>query len=163
MHNEKFTVSSPAFKHSRAIPSKYANTGVLGGKNISLPLEWEHAPEGTKSFAISIIDLHPVANNWVHWFVINIPDTVTSIQEGATTTNKLPHGAKELNNSFEKLGYGGPQPPKGTGVHKYEITMYALNVKKIDLEIHTSLAKFLSALEGKIISTARIIGVYERL
>jgi phosphatidylethanolamine-binding protein (PEBP) family uncharacterized protein len=52
-------------------------------------LAWKNAPAGTKSFALSIVDPHPVAQNWVHWFVINIPPNVTAIEEGAST-KKMP-------------------------------------------------------------------------
>ncbi len=163
MMNTKFTVTSSAFDHSKAIPSKYANTGVLGGKNISLPLSWNHAPKGTKSFAISLVDLHPVANNWVHWLVINISPSVDSLLEGASTTNKLTTGVKELKNSWGVVGYGGPQPPKGSGAHRYEVTLYALSIDKLELDVHTSLTKFSKAIDGHVIATAKTIGVFERM
>jgi hypothetical protein len=163
MNNTKFTVTSPAFDHSKAIPSKYANTGVLGGKNISLPLLWKHAPKGAKSFAISLVDLHPVANNWVHWLVVNIPPNVYSLHEGASTTSKLPAGSKELNNTWGVVGYGGPQPPKGSGAHRYEVTVYALSTDTLELDAHTSLTKFNKAIDGHVIATAKTIGVFERM
>jgi len=55
-----------------------------GGKNISVPVSWKNVPAGAKSFALSIVDPHPVAQNWVHWLVINIPKEVTVIEEGAS-------------------------------------------------------------------------------
>ncbi|MBI5216719.1 MAG: YbhB/YbcL family Raf kinase inhibitor-like protein [Ignavibacteriae bacterium] len=163
MNNKKFTITSSAFDHSKAIPSKYANTGVLGGKNISLPLSWEHPPKETKSFAISIVDVHSVANNWVHWLVVNIPSNVDSLFEGASTTSKLPAGAKELNNTWGVVGYGGPQPPKGSGAHRYEVTVYALSVDTLELDVHTSLTKFKKAIDGHVIAMAKTIGVFERM
>jgi phosphatidylethanolamine-binding protein (PEBP) family uncharacterized protein len=42
----------------------------------------ENAPE-TKSFALSIVDPHPVAQR-AHWFVINIPASTASLLEGAS-------------------------------------------------------------------------------
>lgn len=162
MNNSKFKVTSKAFEDGKVIPTKYATTGVTGGKNISLPLSWENAPKDTKSFAISIIDLHPIANNWIHWLVINIPPNINTIEEGISKTTKMPKGCKELNNSFGWIGYGGPQPPKGSGPHKYEITVYALNVNNLDLEIHTPLKIFQKSLEGKVIDSTKIVGIYER-
>lgn len=163
MQIQKFTLSSPAFENLKAIPSKYANTGVLGGKNISIPLVWKEAPRGTKSFAITIVDLHPIADNWIHWLVINIPGKVTSLQEGGSTTRAMPVGSLELNNTFGKKGYGGPQPPKGSGLHKYEITIYALNTERLTLNPHTSLARFTKVINGKVLASATIIGVFERI
>lgn len=162
MNNPKFIIASTAFEEGKVIPTKYANTGVTGGKNISIPLKWQNAPKETKSFAISIIDLHPVANNWVHWLLINIPANITEIVEGASNTNKIPAGSKELNNTFGSVGYGGPQPPKGSGLHKYEITLYALNTEKLELDKYTSLKTFQKGIDGKIVATAKTVGLFER-
>lgn len=162
MNNPKFTITSTAFEDGKVIPTKYANTGVTGGKNISIPLKWGNLPKETKSSAVSIIDLHPVANNWVHWFVVNIPANITEIVEGASCTNKIPEGSNELNNTFGVAGYGGPQPPKGSGAHKYEITLYALNVEKVELDKYTSLKTFRNAIAERVIASAKTVGVFER-
>jgi phosphatidylethanolamine-binding protein (PEBP) family uncharacterized protein len=53
-------------------------------------------------------------------------------------------------------------PPKGSGVHPYVVTLFALNVEKIDLSEKTTLAEFNKALEGKTITTAKLTGMYER-
>jgi len=153
-------ISSSAFKDKEKIPIQYVMPGA-GGKNISIPLGWKNVPGGTKSFALSITDPHPVAQNWVHWLVINIPKDVTSIEEGASR-KKMPPGSAELKNSFGDIGYGGPQPPKGTGDHPYVVTLYALNVEKLDLGTSTSLSAFKKAIEGKVIESASVTGVYGR-
>jgi len=148
-------ISSPAFKHKGGIPDKYAKG------RFSIPLSWKNVPQGTKSFALSIVDIHPVAQNWVHWLVINIPPNVTSLEEGASR-KKMPAGAMELKNSWADIGYGGPEPPPGSGAHSYVITIYALNVDKVDLEVNTSLSKFEKTIKGKGIGSASITGLYSR-
>ena len=153
-------ISSSAFKDGGKIPIQYVMPGA-GGKNISIPLAWKNAPAGTKSFALSIVDPHQVAQNWVHWLVINISPSVTSIEQGASK-KKMPPGSVELNNSFGDIGYGGPQPPKGTGDHPYVVTLYALNAEKLDLGVNTSLSAFKKAIEGKTITSASITGKYGR-
>ncbi len=153
-------ISSSAFKDGEKIPIQYVMVAA-GGKNLSIPLAWKNVPSGTKSFALSIVDPHPVAQNWVHWLVINIPANVTSLSEGASR-KKMPLGATELRNSFGEIGYGGPQPPKGSGEHPYVITLYALNLEKLELGVNTSLAVFKKILEGKIIQSASLTGKYER-
>jgi Raf kinase inhibitor-like YbhB/YbcL family protein len=153
-------ISSSAFKDQGKIPIQYVMPGA-GGKNISIPLSWKNAPAGTKSFALSIVDPHPVAQNWVHWLVINIPKEVNSIGEEASK-KKMPQGSVELKNSFGDIGYGGPQPPKGTGDHPYVVTLYALNVEKLELGVNTSLPGFKKAIEGKVIELASITGMYGR-
>jgi Raf kinase inhibitor-like YbhB/YbcL family protein len=154
-------LSSPAFQNGKPIPTKYAYPGVAGGQNISIPLAWSDAPAGTKSFALSIVDPHPVANNWVHWFAINIPPNTTSLAEGASPRS-MPGGSKELRNTYGEIGYGGPEPPKGSGAHPYNVTLYALNVEKLDLPENTSLQAFLRALEDKVLATGKLTGIYER-
>jgi len=153
-------ISSSAFKDGEKIPIQYVMPAA-GGKNLSIPLTWRNAPAGTKSFALSMVDPHPVAQNWVHWLVMNIPPQATSIGEGASK-KKMPAGSVELKNSFGDIGYGGPQPPKGTGEHPYVITIYALNVGKLDLGLNTSLSAFKKAIEGKVIGSASITGKYGR-
>jgi Raf kinase inhibitor-like YbhB/YbcL family protein len=153
-------ISSAAFKDGEKIPSQYVMPGA-GGKNISIPLAWKNVPSGTKSFALSIVDPHPVAQNWVHWLVIDLPANASSIDEGASR-KKMPSGSVELKNSFGDIGYGGPQPPKGTGDHPYVVTVYALNVDKLGLGADTSLSAFKKAIEGKVIGTASITGKYGR-
>ena len=76
-------ITSTAFKDGGKIPIQYVMPGA-GGKNISVPLSWKNVPPGTKSFALSMVDPHPVAQNWVHWLVINIPANATSLEEGAS-------------------------------------------------------------------------------
>ncbi len=153
-------ITSKAFKDGEKIPVQYVMPGA-GGKNISVPLAWRNVPPGTKSFALSMVDPHPVAKNWVHWLVINIPANATSLEEGASG-KKMPPGSVELKNSFGDIGYGGPQPPKGTGDHPYVFTLYALNVEKIDLGANASLAAFKKALEEKTLESATITGKYGR-
>jgi Raf kinase inhibitor-like YbhB/YbcL family protein len=157
---EAMEISSSAFKNGEKIPNQCVMPGA-GGKNISIPLAWKNVPAGTKSFCLSIVDPHPVAKNWVHWLVINIPAQVTSIEEGASK-KKMPKGSFELKNSWGDIGYGGPQPPKGTGDHPYVVTLYALNVEKLELGVNTSLSAFKKAIEGKIIGSASITGKYGR-
>jgi Raf kinase inhibitor-like YbhB/YbcL family protein len=151
----EMVISSPAFKHKEEIPAKYTRG------TFSLPLEWKNAPSETKSFALSIVDPHPVAHHWVHWLVINIPPQVNFLPEGASR-KKMPPGSIELKNSWGTVGYGGPEPPSGTGEHPYVITLYALRLEKLDLKHGTSLSKFEKAIKGNVIGKASMTGMFGR-
>jgi Raf kinase inhibitor-like YbhB/YbcL family protein len=153
-------LSSAAFKDGGKIPIQYVMPAA-GGKNVSLPLSWQKAPQGTQSFALTIVDPHPVARNWVHWMAINIPAQTASLEEGASPHN-LPAGTRELLNSFGSSGYGGPQPPGGTGDHPYVVTLYALSVQRLELPANTSLAAFNQAVAGKVLASATVTGLYGR-
>ena len=93
--------------------------------------------------------------------MINLPGDSKGLQEGVSGRN-MPTGSVELGNSFGKPGYGGPQPPPGSGDHPYVATLYALNVPKLDVKPDTSLAGFEKALEGKVLGTAKTTGYYGR-
>lgn len=153
-------LTSSAFSDGGKIPQKYVMPGA-GGQNLSLPLAWSGAPSGTKSFALTIIDPHPVARNWVHWLVADLPGDSTTLAEGASG-KQMPKGAVELQTSWGKPGYGGPQPPPGTGDHPYVVTLYALSVPKLDLKQTSGWADLKKAMEGKILGTAAITGYYGR-
>ncbi len=151
------------YENNQKMPVKYANKGV--GDNISPPFAWEQAPPDTKSFALALVDHHPVANEFVHWLVIDIADA-NKIEEGASQTPKMPKGSRELNTTYQVPGYGGPRPPVGSGDHPYETTIYALNVDKLDFKPERSgtapYAAFLKALEGKVLAQASLTGLFSR-
>ncbi len=157
-----FTLECLSYKDKEPIQTKFAHNSVVGGKNISPGFQWNDPPITTKSFALSIIDPHPVAKNWVHWFVINIPFNARKLVEGASRGHSLPPGAKELLNSYNELGYGGPAPPRGSGQHPYVATVYALNIDSLKLGVSISLNQFMNAIEGKVIAEVSMTGFYER-
>ena len=152
-------LTSTSFANGGKIPLKHVMQGI-GGQNVSLQLAWKDVPAGTKSFALSMVDMLPMAAEWVHWLVINIPAGTSSIPEGFSGKISLP--ASELANSFGGLGFGGPQPPRGSGIHPYVITVYALNVEKLPLNFKSSLTDFRKSLVKKVLATASITGKYER-
>ena len=153
-------LSSPAFSDGKRIPAVFTRPAV-GGKNISPPLTWSDVPEGTKSFALAVIDPHPVAGNWVHWIVVDISLETEGLAEGASG-KIMPKNSKELINSFGKPGYGGPQPPSGTGDHPYVFTLYALDVVSLDLPKDTNLSQFLEVLQGHILAESSLTGYFSR-
>ena len=154
-----FALSSSSFRAKGVISAKFARKAIQDGKNISPELHWKNPPKGTKSFAIICLDMHPVAHRWIHWMVINIPHDTTSIPENASM-RKMPEGSVELMNSFGDYGYGGPQPPTGTGSHKYVIAIFALNTPKID-EKPKDEAGFLRAIKGKVLAKASLYFLFK--
>ena len=153
------TLICKAYKDGASVPERSIHTSV-GGKNISPGFQWNDAPAGTKTFCFSIVDPHPVARNWVHWLVVNIPGATTELPEGASR-RAMPAGTVELVNGYGESGYGGPAPPKGTGPHPYIATIYALSTS-VDASTISTLKQFQQALEGKILAHASLTGFFER-
>ena len=151
---------SNSFSDGGTIDTKYAMKAITGGQNLSPHLRIEEVPAEAKSLAITCIDHHPVANNWVHWMVVNIPPDVKEIPEGASGTS-MPGDCLEMDNTFGFQGYGGPRPPAGTGVHHYQFTVYALTATFKAEETQISEKKFLSLVDGKVAAKASLTAGFE--
>jgi Raf kinase inhibitor-like YbhB/YbcL family protein len=141
---------SSAFDDGQEIPQKHGKKI----NNVSPHLYWEDAPQGTKSFALSVVDRHPVAGNYVHWLVADIDAGVTSLKEGAAAV-AMPARSREIK------PYAGPFPPSGT--HDYEFTLYALNTDRLDLPARTSLDAFTNAVEPHALATATLVGSFTKI
>jgi Raf kinase inhibitor-like YbhB/YbcL family protein len=160
--SSNFVLTSSAFKNGGQIPTKYCMMQIQGGQNISPPLSWSDPPKGTKSFALFCVDTHPIANNWIHWAVVNIPADWRGIEEGASGTKKM-KGALELKNSYGFKGWGGPMPPEGSGVHNYEFHLLALPYEKADLPtIPNTSVSLLKHLQKEALAESVLVGTYKR-
>lgn len=148
-----FSVKSSSFEDGGKIDNRHSRSGG----NVSIPLEWDGAPEETKSFAVVIIDLN--ASNFLHWQLVDIPPTVTSLEEGISGTDELPEGSEEYRNQFGSVGYGGPAPP-GSNDHEYQINVYALDVETLDWG--SGYGTFLWLIDGHVIGKATMSGFYSR-
>ena len=152
-------VRSEAFGDGGSIPLRSA-AEAAGGQNLSPPLSWEGAPAETASFALSVIDRHPVAGDFVHWAVLGIPRETVSLSEGAS--GKLPDGARELIGTSGAQGWHGPKPPAGSGPHPYEFTVWALSLPDLDLPPRPEADELIRALEAASLQSASLTGTYER-
>lgn len=84
---------------------------------------WDPGPAGTSSYAVTIVD--PDAHGFLHWAVLDLPASVSSIAAAVSPGGHLPPGAHELDNGFGKRGYGDPCPPPGS-THHYVLTVWAV-------------------------------------
>jgi len=158
---KKMRLYSQVLRDGDRIPLKYVMP-LAGGQNVSPPLSWEGVPSEAKSLVLLCYDPHPVAKNWVHWIVINIPPEVNGLPEGASN-KAMPKGAKELKNSFGFVGYGGPQPPPGTGDHPYVFILYALKQQQtVSLPEKPSYEQIISAIKPYTIDEAKLTVYYGR-
>jgi Raf kinase inhibitor-like YbhB/YbcL family protein len=131
-----FPVTSTTVADGAAWPAEqYSGIfGVPGGKDISPQLSWSGAPEGTRSYSVTVYDSDaPTGSGFWHWAVADIPSTVTELPEGAgdDTGSGLPHGAFQLPNDAGAARFIGAAPPAGHGVHRLFVVVHALDVELI--------------------------------
>lgn len=135
------------------------------GSNVSPQLSWSNAPEGTRSFAITMYDVDaPTGSGWWHWLAFNIPTDVTEFvtNAGNIDANLVPENVVQSINDYGTKGYGGPCPPIGNGFHQYIITVHALKVEQLDLDDNTNAAVVGFNLWANTIERASIVGYYKR-
>ena len=158
-------LTSPVFQNQKKIPRRYTGEG----QDVSPPLEWSEVPKEAREFILICEDpdapVHGGQNYpFIHWIAYNISPNVSSLPEGIPSNElrvHLPVSLEQGSNSFGKVGYQGPMPPVGSGAHHYRFTLYALNTV---LGVRPALTKerLLKAMDGHVISTATLSGVYER-
>ena len=152
------TVVSTAFAPNAEIPARF----TCEGEDISLPLTWSGAPAKTKSFALisddpDAPDPKAPKMTYVHWVLYDIPVSVTSLGEGAST--HLPAGVREGLNDWKRTGWGGPCPPIGR--HRYFFKLYALDTTLGDLGSPTKTA-LEKTMQGHILAQGELVGTYQK-
>lgn len=133
-HAAEFRVETASQANGRFLNAQYADSLGCQGGNLSPQIAWRGAPEGTRSFVVTVYDPDaPTGSGWWHWVVANLPAAVNELPAGAgSAAGKLPAGAVTVNNDIGSPGYIGACPPVGR-THRYVITVHALKVDKLDL------------------------------
>lgn len=134
-----FKVVSNSQTNGSFASAQFANVLGCTGKNLSPQLAWEGAPQGTKSYVVTMYDPDaPTGSGWWHWVVANIPASVQGLKEGAGSEGgSMPPGALAVRGDSGMPGYAGICPPMGQ-THNYLITVHALKVEKLDLPAHVT-------------------------
>ena len=70
-------------------------------------------------------------------------------------------GGAHGKNDFGELGWGGPAPPRGHGVHHYEFRLYALDAK-VGLPAGAGRGELETAMKGHVLAEAKLTGTYRR-
>ncbi len=151
-----FRIISRAFKDGEMIPAHYS----ADGEDVSPPLDWSNAPEGTKSFAIICDDPDAPSGSFCHWVIYNIPFNTVNFPEAFPSFNSLPNGTKQGINDTGSVGYRGPAPPGGQ-MHRYCFKLYALSAV-LALEPGATKAQLEKMMQRRIVGEAQLMGKYER-
>lgn len=164
---EDFRLQSPAMKVGKPMPAEFVfNDFGCTGDNVSPPLSWSNAPEGTKSFAIAVHDPDAPtggAGFW-HWMVIDIPADVMALPKGAGTEKKakMPQQARQIANDYGIKGWGGPCPPKEDKAHRYNFTVYAIGKERLGVPEGASASLTGFMINQNALESAKFTVTYDR-
>lgn len=187
------------------IPEEFAfgvrtdDTPFTFGPNISPAIRWSSGPDDTKSYAIimhdrSVPTVFDDANqegktipadlermDFMHWILVDIPATTTSLPKGAESDGVVPkgkdtgpaeHGIRGANDfgmfmasnpdmAGDYGGYDGPAPPWNDELmHEYVFTVFALDTETLGLSGVFSGADARAAMEGHVLASGSVIGLY---
>jgi hypothetical protein len=146
--NTTLIIESPAFAHNTAIPHKFS----CNGANINPAFEIRELPGNTKSLAFIMDDPDAPGGTYDHWIMWNIPPMERIEEDSAPGIQGM--------NSEKEMSYIGPCPPPGTP-HHYHFKVFALDTT-LDLDKNISKKYLVAAMEGHIIASGEIVGLFKR-
>ena len=149
-------LTSVAFEHEKPIPVKY----TCEGEDTSPDLRWGALPEGTAELALICDDPDAPVGTWVHWVVYGIPADTGGFAESFPAVEQTEAGILQGENSWGRIGYGGPCPPKGKP-HRYFFKLYALD-KELGLKSGADKKTLETAMKNHIIGYGELMGTYAR-
>jgi Raf kinase inhibitor-like YbhB/YbcL family protein len=143
----------------KILPSDYTCDGEdkspaidVGGVNTSI----------SKTLAIMVNDPDaPGGGGFIHWLAWNI-DLVRVIPEGIAKTPEVtfPLSMVQGKNSFGKIGYWGPCPPRGQ-THRYFFKVYGIDTV-LSLPPGATRDQLAKAMEGHIVQYGETYATYGR-
>lgn len=155
-----WTLQSTAFENGNPIPKRHSGDG----DDSSPPLTWTDPPAGTREFALLVDDPDaPGSEPWVHWVLYKLPARQRSLPEGIPPARNLTNvaGALQGKNSWGTIGWRGPSPPRGHGVHHYHVKLFALDAPLPD-QGGLDKQALLAAMQGHVLAQTEIVGTYQR-
>ena len=161
---EGFTLTSPDIAGQLSNKEVFNGFGC-SGDNISPALNWSNAPEGTKSFALTVYDKDaPTGSGWWHWLVFDLPADTNGLKSNAGNLEKdlAPKGSIQSITSFGQAGFGGACPPEGHPPHQYVFTVYALKVDKLGIDASAMPSLVGYDLNANVLAKASVIAYYAR-
>ena len=147
------TVTSPSFTEGDPLPQRFAGRGV--GDNISPALAWSGVPVEADHLVFVLEDIDvPRSRPLVHTLSILDPD-VTTLPEGGLAAGAA--GVEHLKGLLG-VGYNGPRPLVGHGIHRYRFMLFAVE-GHIDT---TSQRTAIDSMVGHVVARGRMVATYER-
>ena len=162
---EPFSLTSSTFKDGTMLATKNAGDNPKNpnciGQNVSPPLAWSNVPEGTKSFALVMVDPEGRAGlGVIHWVAYGIPASVSGFAEGELSKlgDKYVGGKGTAGMGY----YLGPCTPPGTGMHHYTFTLIATDLEPGALPPGLTRDELFEKLQGHSKGAAGLVGLFGR-
>lgn len=159
-----FNLSSTGFKDGERLPAKFAGNNKSNpncvGENISPALSWSNPPEGTKSFALLIVDLDgrpPVGVG--HFVAYGIAASVTGFAEGEVSKPSEKYVGGQ--STFKLSSYSGPCTPPGPP-HHYLFSLMATDLEPTALKEGMTREDLVKALEGHAKGVTSLVGTFSK-
>lgn len=139
---------SSAFAYGDVLPRRFSGDG----ENISPPLQWSDAPEGTVTFVVICDGPDSSESSKTYWMLFAIEGDVTSLEEGVPPKfdpfGRVRHGLNSVGNA----AYDGPTFGE-SGVCFF--TIYALDCR-INCKGGAHKNEIARAMEGHILAESRL-------
>lgn len=152
MARVKLTLESNAFENGGVIPREH----TCEGRDVPPDLRWVHPPEGTRSFVLIVDDPDAPGGTFTHWIRYDVPSDKNML------SSEGPSYGKDGKNDFEMNGWRGPCPPPRHGNHRYFFRLHAMDVDDLDLPEGASRKEVEKAMDGHVIETAELFGLFAR-
>ena len=123
-------------------------------------LNWTEGPEGTVSYAIIMQDTDLVmrGNAILHWSIVNIPASVTSLKAGMKPEEKPAGAIYGPNYKGASQPYLGPRTPPGPK-HRYHIQVFALDTTLPADFAPKTYADLIEPLKGHVLASGSVMGL----
>jgi len=118
--------------------------------NTPPPLEWDGVPPDAAELVLICEGLDAT---FVHWVVTGIPPTTTRLDRDTP-------GVLGSNGSGE-IAWGGPHPPLGRDLHRYDFCLFAAD-RKLGLDEGATADQARAGLAGHTLASGSLVGLYVR-
>jgi Raf kinase inhibitor-like YbhB/YbcL family protein len=152
------TVTSRDITPGAAIPKTHYYPRC-GGTNSSPEIRWSAPPAAAKSLVFTMIDSDGDAlRGWSHWLVVDLPTSTRGLPAHAVG---LPAPAKGVKSNFGDDVYDGPCPPKGTGVHHYHFSIWAMPTATTEIPADATGMQVVEMLKKAALASGELVGTAE--
>jgi Raf kinase inhibitor-like YbhB/YbcL family protein len=143
-------ITSTEFQDNETMPAECS----AFKDNTHPSLTFSEIPEGTVSLALILKDPDAVSGTYYHWLIANMSPATLQI-----VMNDKPITGEYCPNSHGEADYFGPKPPEGTGSHRYQFYLYALD-DKIDDPQKLSPEELEAEAQDKAIDSALLTDMF---